>query len=160
VPFSLPKNLNPRKIDDLSSLQRVASLFVVIAFIVLISWLVNTSKISSFYNAILPHNQTYTELAFNNVNNLPSTIPTDNQISFSFWVHNEEGQTYTYPYTITIESGNKTTSIKNGTFTLKSNTQRSIQETITIPSSSSSQQVSINLTSLKQSIDFWLKGNN
>jgi len=159
VPFSLPKNLNPRKIDNLSSFQRVASLLLIILFVVLISWLVRTHKITNFYNAILPHNQTYTELAFKNIYNLPSTIPSNDKISFAFWVHNVEGRTYTYPYTVTLKTGSKTTILTKSTLTLLSNAQASISEKLTVPSSSSRQQVDVTLTNLHQSIDFWLKGN-
>ena len=158
MPFSLPKNLNPRKIDNFSSLQRVVSLSLVILFIVLISWLVNTSKISAFYNAILPHNQAYTELAFNNVNHLLSTIPSNNQVKFSFMIHNVEEKTVSYPFVITLENGNVYKIIESGRVTLGSNGVVNIPENPSIQSTSQRQEVVITLTSLKQSIDFWLKG--
>ncbi len=159
MPFNLFLNLNDRA-DKLSSIQRTISLLVILSVITFISWGFSSHGFDRFYTAIQPHNQTYTELAFNNVNKLPSTIPADNQIPFSFWVHNVEGRTYTYPYTVTIESGNKATTVKKGSFTLSSNGQKSIDEIIAVPSSSNRQQVDVNLTSLNQSIDFWLQGNN
>ena len=160
MPFSLPKNLNPRKIDNLSSLQRVVYLSLVILFILLTSWLVNTSKISAFYNAILPHNQTYTELAFNNVNNLPSTVSSNNQVKFSFMIHNVEGKAVSYPYAITLEKGNEYKTLESGKVTLDSNGAVNIPENLSIQNTSQRQEVVITLTSLKQSIDFWLKGSN
>lgn len=160
VLFNLPKNLNFRRIDNFSSVQRVISLSLIIVFIVLINWLVGTHKIANFYNAILPHNQAFTELAFNNVYNLPSTIPANNQIYFSFWVHNVEGRTYTYPYTVSLKTGSKTTILTNSSLTLLSNARTSISEHVTVPNSSSRLQVEVTLTSLRQSIDFWLQGSN
>lgn len=159
MPFNLFFNLVGRA-DKLSSVQRAVSILVILSAISFISWGFSTHNFNRFYNAILPHNQTYTELAFNNINKLPGTVPIDHRISFSFWVHNDEGRTYTYPYTITIESGNTATTIKKGSFTLSSNGQKSIDESIAVPSSSNRQQVDVNLTSLNQSIDFWLQGNN
>lgn len=142
MPFNLSKNLNLRRIDNLNSIQRAASLSLVTLFIVLISWPVGTHKIANFYNAILPHNQTFTELAFNNVYNLPTTIPANNQISFSFWVHNVEGRNLVYPYTIIIKSGNTSTVIKKGEFYLADNHQASIKENVTLPSTSNNNSVS------------------
>lgn len=160
VPFSIPKNLNLRKIDNLSSFQRVISLTLLILFIVLINWLVGTSKISSFYNAILPHNQTFTELAFNNVDSLPSTIPSDNQVNFSFMIHNVEGKAVSYPFVITLENGNVYKTLDSGKVTLKSNGAVNIPENLSIQGTSQRQEVVITLSNLKQSIDFWLKGSN
>jgi len=148
VPFSIPKNLNPRKIDNLSSFQRAISLLALIAIIFLVSWLVNTGKASAFYNAIQSHNQKFTELAFNNVYNLPTTIPSNGQISFSFWVHNVEGRNLVYPYTIIIKSGNTSTVIKKGDFYLGNNHQTSIKESVTVPSTSSDNTVSTPAASL------------
>ena len=160
MPFNLFSTLNTRKIDSLNSLQRVASLFLVILFIVLISWLVNTSKISAFYNAILPHNQTFTELAFNDVNSLPSTISSSNQVKFSFMIHNVGGKTVSYPFVITLENGNEYKTLESGKVILDSNGIVNIPENLSVQSTSQRQEVVITLTSLKQSIDFWLKGSN
>jgi len=123
-----------------------------------VNWLVATNKFSNFYNAILPHDQTYTELAFNNVYNLPNTIPSNDNISFSFWIHNVEGHEYFYPYTISLISGGKTTILEKGSFSLLRNAQKSINENLSIPHSTNRQQVAVTLTNLHQSIDFWLKG--
>lgn len=111
MPFNLFLNFVDRA-DQLSYIQRTISVLVILFVITFISWGFSTHDFDRFYNAVQPHNQTYTELAFNNLNNLPSTIPANNQIAFSFWVHNVEGQTYTYPYTVTIESGNNITILK------------------------------------------------
>ncbi len=142
MPFNLPKNLDPRKIENLSPLQRVSSLFVAIVIIFSVSWLVNTGYAAAFYNAIQPHNQKFTELAFNNVYNLPTIVPTNNQISFSFWVHNVEGRNLVYPYAIIIKSGNTSTVVKKGKFYLADNHQTSIKENVTVPSTSIDNNVS------------------
>lgn len=157
MPFSLFSKLNTR-IDNFNSLQRVLSLLVIILFIVLVNWLIDTTP--DFYNATLPRNQAYTELAFDNVNDLPSKISSGNQVKFAFMIHNVEGKTISYPYAITLESGNVNKTLKTGTTILASNNAVSISENLSIQSSNQRQEVVITLINLKQSIGLWLEAGN
>jgi hypothetical protein len=158
MPFNIFLNLIDRA-DRLSSIKRTISVLVILSAITFISWGFNTHTFDRFYNAVQPHNQTYTELAFNNVNKLPSTIPNNNQVKFSFMIHNVEGKTVSYPFVITLEKGNTYKVLKIGTVTLTPNNAVSIPENLSIQETSQRQEVEITLTSLKQSIDFWLTGS-
>jgi LysM repeat protein len=141
MPFNLFLNLIDRA-DKLSSIKRTISVLVILSAITFISLGFNTHTFDRFYNAVQPHNQTYTELAFINPNNLPTVIPANNIITFTFWVHNVEGKTLVYPYTIIIKSGSTSTVIKKGEFYLGDNHQTSIKENVTVPSTSSDNTVS------------------
>jgi hypothetical protein len=159
VPFDLFSKLNTDTVDKLSTIQRVAILFLISFVIILINWLISTSTISNFYGDILPHNQTYTELAFDNVNNLPSSVSATNQVNFSFMIHNVEGKTIDYPYIITVQNGNNSQVLKQGTVSLASNAQVSIAEDLSIHNLSQRQEVIVSLPTKQQAIDLWLKGS-
>jgi hypothetical protein len=121
----------------------------------------SNGKIADFWRAIQPSAaaQSYTELAFNNVNNLPTVVPNNNQLGFSFMLHNVEGKTVSYPYIIAIQTDGNTQVVKQGIITLTANARASITEKISIQSSSQRQKVLITLPTKQQSIDFWLKGS-
>ncbi len=140
MPFNIFLNLIDRA-DKLSSIKRTISVLVILSAITFIQWGFSTHDFDRFYNAIQPHNQSYTELAFNNPNNLPTVIPANHIITFTFWVHNVEGRSLVYPYTIIIKSGNTSTVIKKGEFYLGDNHQASIKENVTVPSTSSDNTV-------------------
>jgi hypothetical protein len=121
----------------------------------------SNGKIADFWRAIQPSAtaQGYTELAFNNVNNLPMVVPNNHQVDFSFMLHNVEGKTVAYPYIITIQTDGNTQVVKQGMVTLTANARTSITEKISVQSLIQRQKVLITLPTKQQSIDFWLKGS-
>jgi len=75
-------------------------------------------------------------------------------------IHNVEGKTVSYPFVINLEEGNEYRTLESGRITLDSNGVVNIPENLSIQSTSQRQEVVITLTSLKQSIDFWIEGSN
>jgi LysM repeat protein len=123
--------------------NRALALLIIAPIIaVCMTWVSTPGNVSNLWQNLQVKNQTYTELAFNNPNNLPAVIPANNIITFTFWVHNVEGRALVYPYTIIIKSGNTSTVIKKGEFYLGDNHQISIKENVTVPSTSRNNTVS------------------
>jgi LysM repeat protein len=122
--------------------RALAVLIIAPIIAVVMTWVSTAGNVSNIWQNLQVKNQAYTELAFNNPNNLPTVIPANHIITFTFWVHNVEGRSLVYRYTIIIKSGNTSTVIKKGEFYLGNNYQTSIKENVTVPSTSSDNTVS------------------
>jgi len=142
MPFNLFSSIVAHSAKQFRLYRRALITLMVVFVLIIGSQAWSNGKFADFWTAIQPHNQSYTELAFNNPNNLPTVIPANKIITFTFWVHNVEGRSLVYPYTITIKSGNTSTVIKKGEFYLGDNHQTSIKESVTVPSTSSDNTVS------------------
>jgi hypothetical protein len=108
-----------------------------------------------------PKKETYTELYFNNPENLPKSIVTGEKMRFSFTIHNVEGTQVTYPYTINfVESNGHTVPISKKTITLADGASQVIAVSVSTISSNEKGHMVVTLTNLNQSIDFILPNNN
>ena len=107
-------------------------------------------------NHLLPEPETFTEIYFENHQNLPSKVEAGETYTFAFSVHSVEQQPMTYPYTIYIEENNKKTSIKNGTFSLNPDQKKTFHEQFIASSYTTPAEVIVNLVSKSQNIDFWI----
>jgi len=102
--------------------------------------------------------ETFTELYFENHLQLPSTVSSNQTITFTFTVHNLEYKTYTYPYEVTLDQNGTKTSIDKGTFTLPQNGYKKVTETYTLTQPITRAKVDVNLTNKNQDIFFWIDG--
>jgi hypothetical protein len=110
---------------------------------------------------LIPKPERFTELYFNNSETLPSSTTKDDPLSFSFTIHNEEGTSTVYPYTVYFQDpeGDKTTITKN-TVTLPDNASTTIAISHVFKSTDEQGSVVVDLTSLNQQIDFLLSNPN
>lgn len=107
---------------------------------------------------LLPQPEAYTELYFNNSQELPS-VPTTQSISFSFHLHNVEGATVTYPYDVVAYGANGVaTVVKNGSVTLGNGIYTDVPVTFVLPKADQTgrTEVLVILPIQNQTIDFWL----
>ncbi len=102
--------------------------------------------------------ETFTELYFENHTSLPSTVTTNQTITFTFTVHNLEYRSYTYPYEISLNEKSNKTIIDRGIFTLPQNGYKTISETYTITRPITRAKIAVTLTNLHQDIFFWITG--
>jgi hypothetical protein len=160
MPFNLLKNLNKKHSEYSRVLQRGLLVVVVLLAVSFVSLEWGNGRLLSFWSDIQTKNQPYTELAFDNIANLPYYIPYDGQISFSFMVHNVEGNKLSYPYVISIKNGSTTTLLKQGSVSLANNNRTSVNENLVVSRSTSKQEVAVTLPNQKESIDFWVIGTN
>lgn len=136
-----------------------AILTLVVTFAFAGVWgLCSSGKVSAFWSDIQPRSQNYTELAFDNVNNLPTSVSVSGQVAFSFMIHNVEGKAMSYPYVISVQTIGNTQVIKYGTISLSANAYAYIPESISVSSSIQRQEIQITLPTKQQSIGLWLKG--
>lgn len=110
---------------------------------------------------LLPQEETFTELYFDNYISLPKVAVANQPFSFSFTIHNVEGATTTYPYAVYFEYPDGTqTPFQTGNVTLSDNASTTITVTHTFIASNVKGEVVVSLTNLKQSIDFILPNTN
>jgi hypothetical protein len=110
---------------------------------------------------LIPMPERFTELYFENPSTLPKQIIAKKPISFAFTIHNLEGVTTTYPYTVFLQypSANPSTIVSN-TVTIADNASTTITISYVFPESNRQVKVGVDLTSLNQSIDFLLPNEN
>ncbi len=104
---------------------------------------------------LLPKAETFTELYFNNQTALPNRVVPGTAIAFSFTIHNLEGVTTTYPYTVYfVQTNGDQFVFANGNVTLSDTTSTSIAISQYFPSPGVTGTVVVNLTGRSQKIDF------
>ncbi|HTH93053.1 MAG TPA: hypothetical protein VL576_01045 [Candidatus Paceibacterota bacterium] len=134
---------------------------VIVALAVAI--LVFNTQISDALNRLnfTPKLEPYTELYFNNSENLPKSISKGQKITFSFNIHNVEGIQTTYPYTVNfVYKNGQTLSILKGTVTLADDETRTVIVSHTSTLTDEEGMVQVTLKNLNQSIDFLIPNNN
>jgi hypothetical protein len=105
--------------------------------------------------------ETFTELYFENHNNLPRSIEYYKDYDFKFTIHNLEYKTMNYSYEVYIKCVNigcngEKQIIDEGNVTLKQNEFKTINESYNIIFPTGRVEVIINLINKKQQIDFWI----
>ncbi len=109
----------------------------------------------------VPKKETYTELYFNDPETLPHFATTNGKANFSFSIHNVEGVTTTYPYTVVFaHSDGRVTRILKGSVTLANDAKQSIKVSHAFADANEKGKVVVTLTSMNQSIDFLIPNNN
>jgi hypothetical protein len=110
---------------------------------------------------LIPIPERFTELYFDDASSLPRQTVRGQQISFAFTVHNVEGATTTYPYTVYFQYalGYKVV-FASSTMTLAPDESTTTIISHVFSQSNETGKVVVNLTSLDQSIDFLLPDTN
>lgn len=105
---------------------------------------------------LIPTPDRFTELYFDNNLALPTKV-TSGPTAFEFGVRNDEGETITYPYTVSlIVPGRATRVLRQGDITLASGGASNMHESISIPAGTTSAEISVQLPMQQQEIHFWL----
>ena len=137
---------------------------------VLLSLIVAVVLIATYRDAIyneldrlklVPQPERFTELYFDNYAALPKKTLANQPILFAFTVHNLEGITTTYPYSVYfIDANGIRTSIDKNSVTIPDNATTSVTVGYTFKTSNLTGQVVVNLLNLNQQIDFILPNTN
>jgi hypothetical protein len=110
---------------------------------------------------LIPRSERFTELYFNDHINLPKQISKDDQISFSFVIHNLEGENKEYPYIVYYKSQDgQITNIEEKTVTLADGEYKTIEESYTSTLQENTGGIFVELEQKQQGIDFLLNNNN
>ncbi len=105
---------------------------------------------------LLPKPEKLTELYFNNGANLPSSATANQPIQFSFVIHNLETTDYQYKYAISVNANGTRQIVDSGTVLVKNDQYYVKYEKFTLMHVSGRQNVVVELTNKRQSIDFWI----
>lgn len=105
---------------------------------------------------IIPKPETFTELYFEDHENLPIEVLPQQSYVFSFTIHNVEYRNMTYPYQTYLLTNNKKTLLQEGNVSLGQNQRKTIQVQISSESAFPKSQIIVDLPKKKQSIDFWV----
>ncbi len=110
---------------------------------------------------LVPQNEAFTELYFNDYAALPKNTVAGQPVAFSFTIHNVEGVTTTYPYNVYFAYPNGAKDVFASTsITLASDASSSITIYHTFATSNLEGQVVVDLSNLNQTIDFILPDTN
>jgi hypothetical protein len=108
---------------------------------------------------LVPIKETFTELYFANHLNLPKQLIIGNNVTFSFVIHNLEGQDMAYPYNIYIKDELNTYPIEQSTVVVKKDEYRNVDISYSPTINLAKGMVVVELTDLHQELHFLL-GNN
>lgn len=106
---------------------------------------------------LIPRQEHFTELYFNNHTNLPKKLGKGVSINFSFAIRNLEGADKTYPYIVYFKNPQYgTTTVDRKTVLVKNDEEKIINETYTFSSNTLKETLFVELTELNQEIHFAL----
>jgi uncharacterized membrane protein len=106
---------------------------------------------------LIPRPERFTELYFDDHINLPKEISKGQEISFSFTIHNLEGQTTEYPYIIYFKSlDGQVVNIDESTVTLKDGEYRPIEGIYKSEMDDNSGTIVVDLKGKNQQLHFLL----
>ena len=113
---------------------------------------------------LLPRPEPLTELYLNDyaaiTKSLPARITNGKSVTFSFTVHNIEGQPMVYPYRVSLVRNAATTTIDKGVISLADGAATTTAEKITFRSSGGSATVLVDLPDRQQSLHFYIPNRN
>ena len=111
---------------------------------------------------LLPEPEKLTELYFTHPNSLPSTYAAGGTQTVAFTVHNLEYQTENYQYQITETSNNgqQNQILFSSSFVLKQNQYKNVSEPVSLLDFGSRVKISIDLTNVNETIDYWVTGSS
>lgn len=105
---------------------------------------------------LIPKPEKLTELYFNNNASLPSSVTSNQIISFAFVIHNLETTDYQYTYDVSVTDSGTKRIIDSGSILVKNNQYYLKNEKFPLMMSSGRQKVTVELTNKQQWIDFWI----
>ena len=101
--------------------------------------------------------ESFTEIYFENHQNLPKKIDLNQNYGFYFTIHNLENQPFTYSYQINLDLDGKTQILKQNQIILNHNQKQPIYHQLQINQPFKQEKIVISLLNKQQSIHFWLK---
>lgn len=101
--------------------------------------------------------ESFTELYFENHQNLPKVITLNQNYDFYFTIHNLENKLTTYNYQITLDLDGTTKTLKQEQVSLNHDQSKLISQSFKIDQSFTQGKITVILLNKKQSIHFWLK---
>jgi hypothetical protein len=140
-------------------LFKLASLLVGAILVVGMLILFNLNS-SSVYNELatldlIPKPEKLTELYFSNNANLPVHATSNQVVNFTFVIHNLETTDYQYTYDVSVNANGTRHSVDRGIVLVKNNQYYVKNEKFKLMNSPGRQDVIVELTNMRQSIDFW-----
>jgi hypothetical protein len=115
---------------------------------------------SSVYNELatldlIPKPEKLTELYFSNSANLPVHATSNYVVNFAFVIHNLETTDYQYTYDVSVNANGTRRTVDSGVVLVKNNQYYVKNEKFNLMNSPGRQDVVVELTNIRQSIDFW-----
>jgi hypothetical protein len=99
--------------------------------------------------------ETFTELYFEEHNNLPNVIEPNRSYNFTFTIHNLESQRMNYLYIVYLQTVSKKTILNQGSVNLADGEYKSITEYFG-PLTNFRIKITVELINKNQLIDFWM----
>ena len=100
--------------------------------------------------------ETFTELYFENHNNLPKTFERGKKYTFRFTIHNLEYQDMNYSYEINAIEGKEKFFIASGSVRLEQDEAKTIEESFSSDKNYKRVKIEVRLIEKDQAIDFWM----
>lgn len=107
-------------------------------------------------NKLLSQPETFTELYFEDHQELPKSLIGTDEAKFKFTVHNLEYKPYTYNYEVESISTESSKLLDSGTFTLEHDAFKTVSEIVSANEATIESKININLKNKNQSIHFWV----
>jgi len=118
---------------------------------------VTKSVYSELYDLnIIPKPEVFTELYFENHENLPFEVLPQHQYSFTFAIHNKEYKNMNYPYFVYILTNNKKLSLQKGNVFLHQDQKQTASVHFSTSSALPKSEIVVTLPGKNQNIDFWI----
>jgi hypothetical protein len=144
----------------IKQLFKLTPLLVVLALVIgmLVFYNLNRALVYNELSTLdlIPKPEKLTELYFNNNANLPSSVTSNQVISFAFVIHNLETTDYQYTYNVFVNNNGTRHIVDSGNVLVKNNQYYVKSEKFHLLSSPGRQEVVVELTNKQQSIDFWI----
>jgi hypothetical protein len=150
----------------MTPLKKLASFLIITLLVLVVAGIfiyVNRTELYTEMNRLdlVPKPEALTELYFNDYAELPKTTVANQPISFSFTIHNLEGATTTYPYTVSFVYPDGTNNVfASSSVAIPNNGSDSVTIDYVFPQSNLTGSVVVNLTNLNQQIDFIVPNTN
>ncbi|HSW96455.1 MAG TPA: hypothetical protein VLF89_01380 [Candidatus Saccharimonadales bacterium] len=105
---------------------------------------------------IIPKPESFTELYFENHENLPFEILPQQNYTFAFTIHNLEYKNMNYSYDVYLVTNNKKVSLQKGNISLHQNQKQTIPVQFSTASALPKSKIIVDLPRKNQAIDFWI----
>ncbi len=118
----------------------------------------NREKLVAIFHTykLIPLSERYTELYIGNHDSLPLILEPEQVATASFTIHNKEGQTYSYSYLVTGETGAEKQIVASGSARIQNNEWISIPFTVQVATTEPKTKYTIALPEKQQSVHFWV----
>ena len=136
-------------------------LFIGVALVIAMLIFYNSNRASVYRELVtldlIPRPETLTELYFNKSADLPSFVTRKQVIHFTFVIHNLEAVDYHYAYNVSVNAHGTRHIVDSGNVLVKDNQYYIKNENISLIDVPGTQDVVVELTNKRQSIDFWVE---